>query len=87
MNSGGPDSVVLHCLLYFSLRVAKAMMGAKVIIFVFRPVVCFLSRVRPPDRRPFLHLGNQAEISHIMELIQGEIGPGKRASPVNQRFM
>ena len=55
MNSGGPDGVVLHCLLSFphhkpsipfncsdtALGVAKAMVGAKFIIFVFCHV-CFV---------------------------------------------
>ena len=50
MNSGGPDGIVLHCLLYFpyhkhpincsdtALRVTEAMMGPKVRFFVFRYV-------------------------------------------------
>ena len=54
MNSGGPDGIVLHCLLYFHIRsipfncsdtalgVTDAKIGPKVKIFVFR-YVCFLS--------------------------------------------
>ena len=48
-----------------ALRVAKAMIGAKVIIFVFR-MSAFLSLcagTRPQDHWPSAHLGNRAEIS------------------------
>ena len=52
INSGGPNAIVLPCLLYFhiisipfncsdtALRVAEAMKGKKVKIFVFRHVCC-----------------------------------------------
>ena len=54
MNSGGPDGIVLHFLLYFphqntpfnysdtALSITEAMIGLKVKIFVFRHV-CFVS--------------------------------------------
>ena len=77
MNSGGPDGVVLHCLLSFShhkpsipfncsdtaLGVAKVMVGVKVIIFVFCHV-CFVRRISSGSLT-FFHLGNRAEISHM----------------------
>ena len=56
MNSGGPDGIVSHCLLYFShhkrpincsdtaLRVTDAKIGLKVNFFVFR-YVCLVSRI------------------------------------------
>ena len=50
-----------------ALRVAKAMIGAKVIIFVFR-MSAFLSLcagTRPQDHWPSAHLRNRAEISHM----------------------
>ena len=49
-------------------RVAKAMIGAKVIIFVFCHV-CSVSRVSHQNSSPgslaFFRLGNWAEISHM----------------------
>ena len=61
-----------------ALRVAKAMIGTKVIIFVFR-MSAFLSLcagTRPQDHWPSVHLGNRAEISPST---QGEIGLGNEA--------
>ena len=64
-----------------SLRVAEVMIGAK--------VVCFVSRIWHQDSSPgslaFPCLGNRAEISHMNPRgTQGKIGPGNRASRVNQ---
>ena len=69
MNSGGLDGIVLNCLLYFAiisipfncsdtvLRVAEAMIGAKVIIFVILHVSAlfleFGARTRHQDLWPF----------------------------------
>ena len=80
MNSGGPDGIVLHCLLYFpyhkhpiyssdtALRVTDAKIGPKVKIFVFR-YVCSVSRIWRQNSSPgsltFSHLGNRAEISQM----------------------
>ena len=76
MNSGGPDGIILHCLLYFphykhpfncsdtALRVAKAIMiGAKVNFFCSAILALFLefrARNRPQDLWPSVHLGNRA---------------------------
>ena len=50
------------------LKVAKAMVGVKVLIFVFCHV-CFVSRISRQNSSPgsltFFHLGNRAEISHM----------------------
>ena len=65
MISNGPDGIVLHCLLYMifhiistpfncsdtALRVTKAIIGAKVIIFVFRRV-CFVFRISRQNSSP-----------------------------------
>ena len=77
MNSGGPDSIFLHCHIKSipfnrsdtALRVTKAIMiGPKVKIFVFGHV-CFVSRIWRQNSSPgfltFSHLGNRAEISHM----------------------
>ena len=76
MNSGGPDGIVLHCLLHFphhncsdtALRVTDAKIGPKVKIFVFR-YVCFVSRIWRQNSSPgsltFSHLGNRAGISQM----------------------
>ena len=77
-NSSGPDSIVLHFLLYqfhnhkhpilINLRVAVALIGTKVIIFVFRHVF-FVSRIWNQNSSPrslaFSLLGNRAEICHM----------------------
>ena len=78
MNSGSPDGIVLHCLLYFphisipfncsdtALRVSDGKIGPKVKIFVSRHVF-FVSRIwRQNSFSGSLtcsHLGNRAEIS------------------------
>ena len=78
MNSGGPDGIVLHFLMYFphhntpfnysdtALSVTEAMIGLKVKIFVFGHV-CFVSLNLPPELisriLAFSHLVNRAEIS------------------------
>jgi len=71
MDSDGPDSITLHCLLYFAhhnmpfnwsdtaLRIAKAMKGTKVKIFCFAMFALFLkfgARTRPQHLWPFLIL-------------------------------
>ena len=79
----GPDGIVLHCLLHFThhsipfkvfncsetaLRVAEAMIGSKVDLFVFRHV-CFVSRIWRQNSSTgslsFFHPGNRAEISYM----------------------
>ena len=77
MISGSPDGIVLPAVLFASeashltavipaVRVTKAVIGAKVIIFVFCHV-CFVSRISCQNSSPgslaFFQLGNQAEIS------------------------
>ena len=80
MNSGRPDGIVLHYLLYFThhsipfncsetaLRVTEAMIGSKVDLFVFRHV-CFVSRIWRQNSSTgsltFSHLGNRTETSHM----------------------
>ena len=75
----GSDGVVLHCLLYFphhipfncsdtALGVAESMIGAKVIILVFR-YAYFVSRYWRQNSSPgslaVTYLGSRAEISHM----------------------
>ena len=66
-----------------ALRVTKAMIGTKVIIFVFCHV-CFVSRIlcqnSSPESLAFFQLGNRTEISHMNP---GEIGPSNWAIAVN----
>ena len=75
----GPDGILLPCLLYFphhipfncsdtALRVAESMIGAKVIILVFR-YAHFVSRIWRQNSSPgslaVTYLGSRAEISHM----------------------
>ena len=75
----GSDGAVLHCLLYFphhipfncsdtALGVAESMIGAKVIILVFR-YAYFVSRYWRQNSSPgslaVTYLGSRAEISHM----------------------
>ena len=75
----GPDGILLHCLLYFphhipfncsdtALGVAESMIGAKVIILVFR-YAHFVSRIWRQNSSPgslaVTYLGSRAEISHM----------------------
>ena len=75
----GPDGVVLHCLPYFphhipfncsdtALGVAESMIGARVIILVFR-YAHFVSRIWRQNSSPgslaVTYLGSRAEISHM----------------------
>ena len=78
-NSGGPNAIFLPCLLYFhvisipfncsdtALRVAEAMKGTKVKIFVFHHDCC-VSRIWHQNLSPgsltFSPLKNWVEISH-----------------------
>ena len=78
MNSGGPDGIILHYLLYFPLRKHPIQLQwysfkscrsyNRREIFVFRHV-CFVSRIWRQNSSPgtlaFSHLGNRAEISHM----------------------
>ena len=80
MNSGGPNAIFLPCLLYFhvisipfncsdtAFRVAEAMKGTKVEIFVFHHVCC-VSRIWRQNWSPgsltFSPLENRAEMSHM----------------------
>ena len=98
MNSGGPDGIVLHsprCIFIIisipfnsrnaALRLAEAMIGAKVINFVFRHV-CFVSRIWRQNSSQgslvFSCFGNRAQ--KFLIWTQGEVRPGNRASPVNR---
>ena len=79
INSGGPASSCIACCTFriisipfngsdTALRVTEAMMGEKVIFFVFH-YVRFVSRIWRQNSSPgslaFPHLGNRAEISHM----------------------
>ena len=75
MNSGGPDSIVLHYHIISisfnrsdtALRVTKAIMiGPKVKIFVFGHVCFRIWRQNSsPGSLTFSHLRNRAQISHM----------------------
>ena len=78
MNSGGPDGIILHYLLYFPLRKHPIQLQwysfksyrsyNRREIDVFRHI-CFVSRIWRQNSSQgtlaFSHLGNRAEISHM----------------------
>ena len=98
IKSGVQMALFCHlCLLYFShhncsdtaLRVTKAMIGAKVIIFVFRHVCLFLefrARTHPQDYRP-CHLAIRAENSHMNLRRNCSCKPGSCEEVLNQLLL